>query len=94
MVLLKQKTMKTNILIDYYIFSIGNNIKDCIDFYNKEYKKDGWILDLENQKCFKEFDFPMWLNVGDDILLDGMWVVKSKWVDLNNNLLEYQIEPN
>lgn len=64
-------------------------------FYLKHYKKSGWILDKKNTTVYMIFDEPLYLNVGEDIRLEGEdrnRIITRKIINLTNEYIEYILD--
>lgn len=64
-------------------------------FYLKQYKKSGWILDKETTTVYMIFDEPLYLNVGEDIRLEGEdrnRIITRKIINLTNEYIEYILD--
>jgi hypothetical protein len=84
--------MKTKFTINNEIFLGRGNISECIEYYEKYYKPDGWQLDKENEDVFMIIDKEINLNKGDVVGIKGLWTVTWKFVDVFEEIIEYALE--
>jgi len=61
-------------------------------YYEDNYKKNGFILNKQEENVYKEFDKEIQLNEGDRVYLQGFRIVYWKFVDLDNDLIIYSLK--
>ena len=88
---MKTKHMKTMFNIGYSHFIGGSTDEQRKESYNKYHKHKGWKIndDLEMFICF---DKEILLNVGEVVIFDGLWEIRHKHYNLDNNTIEYYLK--
>jgi hypothetical protein len=84
--------MKTKFEISNEIFTSATSLKECFDYYEKEYKSKGFILDKENQNVYIILDQEIHLNEGDRVDFYGYRKVTWKCLNIHENIVEYSLE--
>ena len=83
--------MKTMFNIGYSHFVGESTDKEKKESYKKYYKHKGWKIN-EDLEMFIYFDKEILLNVGEVVILDGLWEVRCKHFNLDNNTIEYYLK--
>jgi hypothetical protein len=84
--------MKTRFSINNEIFGRRETLEDMYKYYERYYKKQGFILDKINENVYKEFDREIHLNEGDRVDLEGVFrLVEWKCIDLDKNIIRYEL---
>ncbi len=82
--------MKTRFRISSEVFDNGT-LEECFEYYERNYKQHGFILDKEAQDVYKLFDKEIALNEGDRVDLCGFRIVEWKCIDLDNDVIIYSL---
>lgn len=85
--------MKTRFSINNEIFGRTDlRLADMYKYYERFYKKYGFILDKMNESVYMDFDREIHLNEGDRVDLKGTFrLVEWKCVDLDKNIIRYEL---
>ena len=85
--------MKTKFEISSEIFLTNGGLEKCYEFYEKYYKKYGFILDKENEEVYIIFDEQFDFNEGDRIeILGHSRIVDWKSTDITNKIITYSLD--
>ena len=88
---MKTKHMKTMFNIGYSHFIGGSTDEQRKESYNKYHKHKGWKIN-DDLEMFIYFDKEILLNVGEAVILDGLWEIRHKHYNLDNNTIEYYLK--
>ena len=67
-------------------------IENCYKYYEKYYKKNGFILDKENEEVYIMFGEQFNFNEGDSLeLYDELMIVKWKSTNINDRVITYYL---
>jgi len=80
--------MKTKFSISDEIFLIGN-LSECYDYYEKNYKEQGWQIDQKNEEVFMIIDKEINLKEGDWVDVKGVRLVTRKVINVLDDIIEY-----
>ena len=83
--------MKTMFNIGYSHFVGGNTDEQKKESYNNYHKHKGWKIN-DDLEMFIYFDKEILLNVGEAVILDGLWEIRHKHYNLDNNTIEYYLK--
>lgn len=83
--------MKTRFDVNTEIFDRRGTLEDMYKYYERYYKKYGFILDKINESVYKEFNREIHLNEGDRVYLEGFKFVHWKCIDLDKNIIRYSL---
>ena len=85
--------MKTKFEINSEIFLDNGGLEKCFEYYEKYYKKYGFILDKKNEEVYIIFDEQFNFNEGDRIELFGITrIVDWKNTDITNRIITYSLD--
>ena len=88
---METKHMKTMFNIGYSHFIGGSTDKQKKESYNNYHKHKGWKIN-DDLEMFIYFDKEILLNVGEVVIFDGLWEVRRKHYNLDNNTIEYYLK--
>jgi len=84
--------MKTKFEISHIVFMQDEVIENCYKYYEKYYKKNGFILDKENEEVYIMFGEQFNFNEGDSLeLYDELMIVKWKSTNINDRVITYYL---
>jgi hypothetical protein len=83
--------MKTRFEVSEEVFLNNGYLVDCYNYYEKNLKEFGFILDKEEEAVYKDFDKEITLNEGDRVVLDGIGLRIITWrcYDIDKDLMTY-----
>jgi|TARA_R110000787_G_scaffold278819_1_gene388721 hypothetical protein len=85
--------MKTKFEINSEIFLNNGGLEKCYEYYEKHYKKDGFLLDKEHEEVYIIFDEQFNFNEGDRIDIFGRTrIVDWKSTDITNRVITYSLD--
>ena len=83
--------MKTKFTINQEVFLDNGTIDECYEYYEKNLKKHGFLLNKEIEEVYKIFDKEIHLNEGDRVCLSSYKIVSWKCIDLDEDIIEYSL---
>ena len=85
--------MITRFEINREIFYDNGSIDNCYKYYEKHYKKDGWILDKETENVYMDFNREIYLNILDRVSIHSIGLRQVVWkcIDLELEIIEYAL---
>lgn len=74
----------------------GNySIKEIPKYYDENYKPYGFVLDLKNQICYKDYDLPIALSMREIVIINlkeqKKYKICFKKHDIENDIIHYSL---